>query len=331
LALPVALAGSPAPATEATSRATLRVEEGKVLAVTFSPDGKSLACGVGKTLYGGRLASWAAARDPFGEVQLWDVATGRLRARLRGHTRGVASLAFTADGKTLASVSWDHTAKLWDLPSGKLRATLKAPDAFSVVLTRDGKFLGAPGFGGNEWNTSSAISPDHRLLAEGSWDGWVKVWDVRTAKWQRTSDQAATVLEQIGIWDVRAAKLQHTLKGPLAQVWSVAFAPNGKALAAAYEDGTVVLWDPASGKERSRLRHPARVKPVAFAPDGKTLAAGCKDGTVRLWDVAAGKERAVLKGHEGPVTGLAFAPDGETLAAAGGPEVKLWDLNLTKK
>jgi WD40 repeat protein len=158
-----------------------------------------------------------------------------------------------------------------------------------------------------DWVTALAFSPDDRQLAKAGWDGIVT------------------------LWDVSHAKFQFKLKGPIAQVWSVAYAPDGKTLAVGHEDGTVQLWDPATGKERATFRHGAAAKCVAFAPDGTTLAAGYEDKVVELWDTEAGKVRTVFRGFAGPVTGVAFAPDGQTLAAAGGPEVKLWDLNLTKK
>src|SRR5438552_1808731 len=129
-----------------------------------------------------------------------------------------------------------------------------------------------------------AFAPDGKMLASASYDGTVKVWDVRHVKEPGEADDPIARLRGQRRWDERMPRLQFTLKGPIAQVWSVAFAPDGKALAAAYEDGSVVLWDPAAGKEGTKLRHAAAVKSVAFAPDGKALAAGCEDGAVRLWD-----------------------------------------------
>src|SRR5436309_653216 len=89
-------------ADELKARSTFRVKEGEVLAVAFAPDGKTLACGCGKGL-----------RDPYGELQLWDVGTGKLRDTLKGHKGGVACLAFAADGMTLVSGSYDKTARTW--------------------------------------------------------------------------------------------------------------------------------------------------------------------------------------------------------------------------
>jgi WD40 repeat protein len=332
-------AGAQPPAGEPKPRAIVRARIGNVLALAFSPDGKTLACGCGKDLL-----------SPDGAVELWDVGTGTLRDTLRGHTGGVRCVAYSGGGKALVSGSYDKTVRVWDLATGKTRATLKgsvveSPVA-SVAVTGDGKVLAM----GNwilhlfemasskeraafiwtdgvhrDWITSVAFSPDDGLLAAAGWEGTVKLWDVRGAKDPGEADDALARLRRTRTWDERVAKLRATFRGPVAQAWSVAFSPDGTTLAAAFEDGTVKLWDPESGKERAELRHAGPVKSVAYAPDGRTLAAGCEDGTATLWDPASGKAREVMKADGSAVTSVAFAPDGKTLAMASGSDVALWD------
>jgi len=126
----------------------------------------------------------------------------------------------------------------------------------------------------------------------------------------------------------RHALAQERLALKRAKVQSLAFSPDGKVLALGRHDGTIVLVDPATGKEQGRLAgHTEIVKSLAFSPDGKTLVSGSQDKTIRLWDVAARREKAVLKGHEGAPTCVAFSPDGKVLASAGGPDktVRLWN------
>ncbi|MDW8071839.1 MAG: zinc-ribbon domain-containing protein [Anaerolineae bacterium] len=114
--------------------------------------------------------------------------------------------------------------------------------------------------------------------------------------------------------------------GPGIVVLSVAFAPDGKTLASGLQDGTIRLWEVASGRELSTLcGHTEAVQSVAFAPDSRLLASGSWDGTVRLWEVASGRELSTLRGHTAAVQSVAFAPDGRLLASGSWDgTVRLW-------
>jgi WD40 repeat protein len=132
---------------------TLKGHTGPVFSVAFSPDGKRLASG---SAGGDRQG-----RPLPGEVKVWDAATGQKTRTLKGHTGGVLSVAFSPDGKRLASASLDQTVKVWDAATGQ--ETLSLQGHTYVV-------------------ESVAFSPDGKRLASASWDKSVKVWDAATGQ-----------------------------------------------------------------------------------------------------------------------------------------------------
>jgi RNA polymerase sigma factor (sigma-70 family) len=297
-------------------KATLKGSKGAIVAVTFSPDGNTLAAGGGDNVY------------------LWRATTEQLQLTLTGHGGNtVSSVAFSPDGKLVAVGAWDM--KVWSVDSGREVANLGRQArgrSWPVAFSPDGKTL-VTGYGqtvklwdvatwrqrasleGHTREVSSlAFAPDGKTLATASWDGAVKLWDFATGK-ERT-----------------------TLKLPKAAVSSVAFSPDGKTVAAGTAEfrlpGEAILWDVASAKIRTVLKgHDYQVTSVTFSPDGKILATGSYDKTVRLWDVASGQTLATLKGHPGEVHCVAFSPDGKEFASvSNGWEgtVRLWCLGPGK-
>jgi WD40 repeat protein len=302
---------------------TLTGHTNYVYSVAFSPDGRLLASGSCS-----KFNSNGACIQ--GEIKLWDVATGREVRTLSGHTGWVNSVAFSPDGRLLASGSGDWMIKLWDVATGREVRTLSghAGSVNSVAFSPDGRLLASGGCSGGWvddriqlWDVSSgqrlrlfqghtycvnsvAFSPDGRLLASSSW-------------------------YEIKLWEVASGSLVRSLSGGPTWLRPVAFSPDGRLLASSSDDRTIKLWDVATGREvRTLTGHTGSVYSVAFSPDGRLLASGSGDTTIKLWEVASGSLVRTLTGHTNYVYSVAFGPDGRLLASGSGDNtIRLWDIS----
>jgi WD40 repeat protein len=235
-----------------------------------------------------------------GAIRLFDIASGRLRRLLEGHRGSAQSVAYSPDGKILATGHMDFLLRLWDSMSGEL-------------LASSGEHRGAI--------VAIAFSEDGRLLATGDWFGIVKLWELPAR------DQIAA-LQAAG----KGLISTYTFQEHTNEISALDFSPDGNSLAIASLDGGTALMNLADRTVRVYLLG----KTATFSPDGKTLATGGGHflrREIKLWDADTGKEIRTIRPHDADVDSLSFSPDGKRLAAAIGDTgtVKLWDIATGKE
>lgn len=312
--------------------AIISSDRASAAAVAFSPDGQEIP--------------FVSAGDG---VTVFPIKAGPQPRKLAGGDARVTSLVFGPNGQRVAAGTQDATIWLWDTgdaePDRRLLGTLQSAVS-SLAFSSDGSLVVAGGDDGQlvVWDvaTGAAImpsspghagavahltfSPDGHALASVSEDG-ARLWSL-----------AGHELSSVPFYAPAVA----------ASVQSVAFSPNGKLLASGLYDGTIVLWDTATGERRIQLR-PASAAPeasavavspfapsrvavtaVAFSPDGSLLAAGAFDGGLTLWDTTTGLALAPpLRIHEESISSLSFSPSGAALASVSADiPLVVWSLDV---
>ena len=286
-----------------------RYGKGTIHAIKYSLDGTKIAVATG-------IGIWIYETETTDELNL-----------LTGHAKAVSSIAFSPDGTTLASGSYDETVRLWDVESGREIRTLTAHTKAVKTI---------------------AFSPDGTTLASGSYDETVRLWDVESGREHHTLKghtrsvydvafnhdstmlASASVFDSIRLWEVADGTKIRTITAGKNGAFSVAFSPVTNTLASGGHDKTVRLWDADTGTELHTLEgHTHHVSRVVFGPDGNVLASATGshwDTTIRLWHADTGIELHTFAGHTGGISDLTFNPSGDILTSASADNsIRLWD------
>ena len=277
-----------------------------------------------------------------------------------GHRGDVNSVAFSPDGRTIASGSDDDDIFLWDTITGQHAQTLKRHTSRvnSVVFSPDGRTIVSASNDDNIflWNAITgqhkqtlkghrhdvncvAFSPDGRTIVSGSDDNDIFLWNAITGQHIQTleghtrnvnsiafSPDGRTIVSgddgnNIFLWDAITGEHTQTLEGHTDEVTSVAFSPDGRTIVSGSADNNIFLWDAITGKHTQTLEgHTDEVNSIAFSPDGRTIISGSDDDNIFLWNAITGEHTQTLEGHTSRVKSVAFSPDGRTIVSGSDDE-----------
>jgi WD40 repeat protein len=244
------------------------------------------------------------------------------RIFFRGHGKVIRRIAWSRDGRFLATPSGDETIGIWDIVDGRAthRIHVGTEYIYCVAWSHDGRVIAAgtraPSValfsierqtqvaaleGHTSWVNCLSYSPDGHFLASGSEDKTIRLWPS----------------------DGRSARI---LVGHSGNVNALDWSPNGQLLASASGDGTVMLWSSDSDVPLRVLKgHSDWAFSVSWLPDSKSIVSGSRDKTIRVWDAASGTLQTILEGHTGPVQSVSVSADGRFLASkADDDTVRLW-------
>ncbi len=282
--------------------------------IAFSPDGNLIA----NYTYSG-------------DIQLYDVKTGKKYRSYDQHTAFINTVDFSSDMRTLASASEDGSIRIYNILTGQ---------QIHAIHDYIGDF------------TCIDVSPDGKTIVAPSLDLNTCLWDVETGNlaklFYRVRHNPFEVLAvdptgeyiaateffdaTIYLHDIETGQFLKSLEGHEERIVSIKFNPDGKTIASGSNDNTVRIWDVKTLTVKHVLNgHTKDVTCVEFSPDGTTIASGSTDQRTILWDANTGDEKHVLAGHETDIVSLSFSPDGSKIASVAlSSEVFLWNVSSGK-
>ena len=329
---------------------TFSGHQGHVYSVRFASDGRRVA---------------SAADD--GSAIVWDASTGALEETLSGHLGAVWGATFTPDGDAVLTYSSDGTARVWrrwvtslaghkgavytvNLSPEKARiATASADGSVRLWHADDGAFVRSledPGAGAGRKVFQAVFAPDGRRLVTAATDGDIQVWDTANGRLLQENERPGAPATD-ALFGPSGAPLVGVYADGLVRWWpegdldgevqdvgqhdkpvhELQFSPDGVLFLTISWDGTAILWDSATGRERHRLQgHEGGITSAAFSPDAQQVVTVSIDGTARVWSTESGDLLEVLRLHQGPLAKVAFSFSGNKLATASWDSTaRIWD------